>query len=231
MEQRWFKSEPLALTIDRENIDRDAGIIRNVIMAQAGPAKGHGVWLEESFIDQLVAYDQKHFSTNGLKARFGHPAMSDTTMGTQMGYFRNFRKEGTAAVADLHLLEAADKSPSKPGMREWMLSMAEEATDFVMSSIVFNPSGGYQYSPETGERVDFEGNTPPFERERVFVDFDATKGAAHYYTDLVESGAATDKLFSTQFNRDKFAVRVVEFLEENDDVLQFIRSNFERIIQ
>lgn len=233
---RWLKSEPSILQIDPKNIDLENGIIRNVVMCQAGPAKGHGVHLEDSFIEALVAYDQKYFSETGLKARFGHPAMSDTTMGTQMGHFRNFQQDGSKALADLHLLDSADKSPTKPNMKEWMLSMAQESPDFVMSSIVFNPSGYYQYDPESGARVDVEMNywgdpIPKFKNERVYVDFNDEKGARHLYTDMVEAGAATDNLFGQQFNSDKFAVRVVEWFQENTDILAFVRANPSKIIE
>jgi len=234
--ERWLKSNPVALQFNSDQIDRDNGIIRDVIIVEAGAAKGHGVHLEESFIEHLINYDQQHFSDTGNKARFGHPSMSDSTMGTQMGYFRNFRKEEGRGIADLHLLKSADKSPTKPQMREWMLSMADEATDFVMCSIVFKPSGYYQYDPEDGSRVDLETSSwgrprVKFENERVYVDFNEEKGARHYYTDLVESGAATNSLYGQQFNQDKFAVRTIEWLQENPDILQFIRSNPHKILE
>lgn len=227
---RWFKSQPLPLSFKKGQIDADKGIIRDVVMCQPGPAKGHGVHLENSFVEKLIAYDQKHYSEgNGLKARFGHPAMSDTTMGSQMGYFRNFRYKDGDGIADIHLLDSAELSPKAPQMRSWMLSMAKEATDFVMSSIVFAPSGYYQYDPETGDKVELDVDrwgyyTAKFKNERVYVDFDEEKGARHYYTDLVEAGAATNSLFSQQFNRDKFAVRTIEWLQENNDILTFIKK-------
>lgn len=226
----WLKSEPLPFQFNGEKIDVENGILHDVVMAQVGPVKGHGYHLEQGFIDSLVAYDQEHHSENGLKARFGHPAMSETTMGTQMGHFTNFRIKEGQAVADLKLLNAADHSPKAPNMKEWMLGMAQEAPDFVMSSIVFKPSGYYQYDPENGNRVDIEMNSwgdpyPEYENERIYVDFNEQQGARHLYTDLVESGAATDSLFSQQFNADKFAVRTIEWLQGNDDILSFIREN------
>lgn len=234
--ERWLKSEPFNLNFSPEQIDEENGIIRDVVMAQVGPAKGHGYWLEQGFIDRLVAYDQKHYSENGLKARFGHPAMSDTSMGKQMGYFKNFRVRGGDAIADLHLLESANLSPSQPGMRKWMLSMAKEATDFVMSSIVFRTFSFYQYDPEDGQRVDLEVDRwgdprTKFKNERVYVDFNEENGDRHLYTDLVEAGAATNALFGQQFNQDKFAVRVVSFLQENADILSFIQANPQKIIE
>ena len=234
--ERWLKSEPFNLNFTPEQIDEENGIIRDVVMAQVGPAKGHGYWLEQGFIDRLVAYDQKHHSEKGLKARFGHPAMSDTTMGKQMGYFKNFRVREGDAIADLHLLESANLSPSNPGMRQWMLSMAQEAADFVMSSIVFRTFSFYQYDPEDGQRVDLEIDRygdprTKFNNERVYVDFNEENGDRHLYTDLVEAGAATNALFSQQFNQDKFAVRVVSFLQENPDILSFIQANPQKIVE
>lgn len=234
--ERWLKSEPLNLNFTPEQIDEENGIIHDIVMAQVGPAKGHGVWLEQEFIDRLVEYDLKHHNENGLKARFGHPAMSDTTMGKQMGYFKNFRVRGSQAVADLHLLKSADLSPSMPGMREWMLSMAQEAKDFVMSSIVFKAYTYYQYNPEDKERVKLELNRfeepiAKYGGERVYVGFDEANGDRHKYTDIVESGAATEALFSQQFNQDKFAVRVVSFLQENADILSFIQANPHKIVE
>lgn len=230
--ERWLKSKPYTLSFSEEQIDVENGILRDVVMVQAGEAKGHGVHIEASTVEKIVKYDNRHYKKNGLKARFGHPALSDTTMGTQMGYFHNFRYDEGKAYADLHLLDAADASPSKPNMKSWMLQMAQEASDFVMSSIVFRPSGYYQYDPETGDRVDFKSEwDAPHSKEKIYVDFNTRLGAQHFYTDMVESGAATDALFSTQFNSDKFAVRTINWLRENHDILSFVQQNPHKIIE
>lgn len=233
---RWIKSNPISVHFAAGNVDHESGIIRDVVMCEAGPAKGHGVHLEESFIAQLVAFDQKHYQESGIKARFGHPSLSDTTMGTQMGYFKNIRQRENQAIGDLHLLDSAEISPTKPGIKSWMLSMANEAEDFVMSSIVFAPSGYYQYSPEEGVRVDLATNNwgepiPVFPEETIYVDLNEDKGGRHLYTDLVEAGAATSNLFAQQFNEDKFAVRTVAWLQDNPDILAFVRSNPNKIVQ
>lgn len=244
---RWLKSQPLGIVFAKgtaaENIDQENGILRNVVMAQVGEAKGHGFHLEQEFISDLIAYDNKHHKQSGVKARFGHPSLSDTTMGSQMGIFRNFSVDGERAVADLHLLEAAELSPSNPGMRSWMLKMAEERPDFVMSSIVFKPGAYYQRDDKSKKRYcycyeeyqDEEGYKrqrwvgPRKEFGKVFVEFG--KKGEHFYTDLVEAGAATDSLFSQQFNRDKFAVRAVEFVQENADLHDFLKEHPEKLIE
>lgn len=236
-ETRWFRSAPVSPEFNVDNIDAEAGIIRDVVMVQEGEAKGHGVHLESEFVEALVRYDKANFSKIGLKARFGHPSASSETMGTQMGVFHNFRKrekdEKMQAIADLHLLEAADESPTHPGMRSWVLKMAGERPDFIMSSIVFRGSGFYQRKPN-GNKHRLEPATDwmdeyPWKNYKeewgeIFVEFDADNGAEHFYTDLVESGAATDQLFGTRANPDLFVSRAHQFLDDNPDLKRFIQQ-------
>lgn len=238
MAKNFLKSSPVVLQFAAADIDASNGVIKNVVMLQSGPAKGHGYHLEAEFVENLINYDKKNLSQSGLKARFGHPAMSDTTMGTQMGYFKNFRydQDREAGIADLHLLDSADKSPSKPQMKSWMLSMAKEATDFVMSSIVFRSSSFYQYDPESKMKVELDVDRwgdprPKFRNERIYIGFNEAKGDRHFYTDLVEAGAATDSLFSQQFNQDKFAVQAVEFLQEHPAIHNFLKENPQKLIE
>lgn len=230
---RWLRSRPAAAGFTPDKIDAEAGILRDVVMVQEGEAKGHGVRLSADFIYDLVAYDKKNFSNRGLKARFGHPSASSETMGTQAGVFRNFRTREAGmqgpvqAIADLHLLEAADESPTHPGMRSWILKMAAEQPDFIMSSIVFQASGYYQ-KKANGHKVyinsEYDANP---ELGDVYVDFGAD--GEHYYTDLVEQGAATDSLFSTKVNPDFFVSRAHQWLDDNPDIRQFVKDNPQRV--
>lgn len=225
-------------------IDHEQGILYDVVMVEEGEAKGHGVHLDGEFVSNLVQYDNKHYKKNGIKARFGHPSASSETMGTQMGVFKNIRERETKgkmqAIADLHLLEAADESPTHPGMRSWVLKMAEEQPDFIMSSIVFQASGYYIKKGEKkhAAQIDYtewsakwvyeteDGQWEPIKKnEKIFVAFDEKDGAAHLYTDLVEQGAATDNLFSTKVNTHLFAAQVDEFLSEHPHLLEFIKQN------
>lgn len=236
---RWLKSQPL-VSFNDSKIDEENGIIRDVVMCQVGPAKGHGVNLEQEFVDALIEYDNQHFNNNGVKARFGHPAMSDTTMGTQMGVFKNFRVRGDQAIADLHLLDSAEKSPTKPGMKSWMLSMAKERPDFVMCSIVFKVGDYYQRKPDgskyqiwyykeikdENDEVDYKWVRKNEEYGEVYVSL-----GEHHYTDLVEAGAATDSLFSQQFNQDKFAVQAVQFVQDHPALHNFLKENPDKLVE
>jgi hypothetical protein len=227
---RWLKSEPTAALTKAPKVDADEGIIYGVVMAEEGPARGHGVELDEAFIRDVVRYDRAHYQDRGLKARFGHPSMSNEVMGTQMGFFKNYRVQKAArngktihqAVADLHLLAAANESPTHPGMREWVLKMAQEAPDFMMCSIVFMPQMYFQRDAE-GKKVkveyDADGWLTDPEMGPVYAQL-----ADHYYTDLVEQGAATEKLFSAQFNPDNMAVRAAEWLSDNPAVIDLLEK-------
>ncbi len=230
-EIRWLRSRPASAGFAPEKVDAENGILRDVVMVEEGEAKGHGVWLDEDFIRDITEYDLRHFSNRGLKARFGHPSASSETMGTQMGFFKNFRTRRSngklQSIADLHLLESADESPTHPGMRSWMLKMAAERPDFVMMSIVFRASGYFQ-KKANGHKVyigsEWDANPDLGE---VFVEF-GDKGE-HFYTDAVEAGAATESLFATKMNPDFFVSRAHQWLDDNPDILDFVKANPQRV--
>jgi hypothetical protein len=139
-------------------------VIRDVSVTTEGEALGHGVWLEEEFVQAVV--DQGNALKMGAKARFGHPTMCSQALGTYLGRFKNFRMmdSGTGkskAIADMHLSESAKKSPSgnihdyhffyddgeeadgKELGEKWFASIKKlEGADFVDSPAA-NPDGLY----------------------------------------------------------------------------------------
>lgn len=235
---RWLRSRPTPGGFSPDKVDAEKGILYDVVMVEEGPAKGHGVHLEAEFISDLVAYDKRTYGTRGVKARFGHPGASDNTMGMQMGFFRNIRKreEGgkMQAIGDLHLLASADLSPERKEMRQWVLSMAAEAPDFIMSSIVFQGSGHYQRKPNGNKHrmeTDIEGGFENYNPEwgKVFVEFG--ENGSHYFTDLVDEGAATNNLFSqAALNPHLFIVQAETILEDYPQLKQFIVSHPEKVL-
>lgn len=236
---RRLKSMPVLLKFEPSNIDAENGIIRDVVMVEEGEAKGHGVHLESEFVTNLVAFDQANFSDRGVKVRLGHPGLSDDPQGTQLGFMKNVRKrkseEGKMqGIADLHLLDSADDSPSKPGMKSWVLKMAKEAPDFIMSSIVFKPSGYYQRKPNGHKhRLEYDYKTETWniveEWGKIFAEFDEESGASHYYTDLVEAGAATDQLFSNQANPHLFVAQFGTWLDDHPEIRNFIQQHPDKV--
>lgn len=228
-ETKWLKSGRVDFA-QAGKVDFDKRIIPGVIMCQVGEAKGHGVHLEQEFIESGIAYANKHHSKIGMKARFGHPSMSNETLGTEMGRFKNFKVVDDKMVADLHLFESANLSPTHPGMGDWILSMAEEDPAAIMCSIVFTPDHYYQYG-ESGEKIkvweyDEDGNwVSANSKLKIYVALSEL-----HFCDIVDQGAATDKLFSADFNQDKFSVIATEFLNEYPQVDQFIQQNPDKLL-
>lgn len=203
LELSELRSLPVRLDFSNAQVDAENGIIRDVVMAEEGEAKGHAIHLDAEFIESLVSFDKANFSKNGVKTRFDHPRSS--AMGSQLGRMKNVRKrEGKGkmqAIADLHLLQAAKISPTHGDMFSWVISMAEEDPEFIMSSIVFKPAGYFQRKPNGNKKkiwqYDEDGNWLRFDEKlgKVFVVF-----GEHYYTDLVDDGAATSNMFRKETN-------------------------------
>ncbi len=227
-----FKSERVSLAASvaaGAHVDQEARIISDVILCQVGEAKGHGVHLEQSFIDAGIAYAQKHYTKIGMKCRFGHPAMSNDALGTEVGKYYNFRVLDDKMLADLHIYKSANLSPTHPGAGDWILSMAEEDPSAIMTSIVFVPGKEYQYD-ENGNKIivneyDSEGNyIRANSKMKTYVEL-----AELWGNDLVDEGAATDKLFSAIANPDKFAVIATQFLDEHPKIAEWLGSNPEKL--
>jgi len=66
-------------------IDRENRIMYGVSVCTAGEARGHGVMLDDEFIDNVVSFGNSWKS--GVKSRFGHPLSSAEPLGTAVGKF------------------------------------------------------------------------------------------------------------------------------------------------
>lgn len=230
LEARWLKSDRVNFA-GRGKVDADAGVIYDVILCQVGEAKGHGVNLEQSFIEEGIAYAQKHFAKLGMKCRFGHPAMCNDALGSEVGRFKNFKVVADKMVADLHVYESANLSPTHPGAKDWLLSMAQEDPAAIMCSIVFSINEYYQYD-EDGKKVRVYYYTDKGEwvsANRKIKTYVSLKD--FMFTDLVDEGAATDKLFSAGLNADKFAVMATELLNENPAIDQFVKEHPQKLVE
>lgn len=229
---KLFKSGRVSFAASKDagsKVDKANRIISDVILCQVGEAKGHGVHLEQSFIEAGIAYAQKHYSTIGMKCRFGHPAMSNDALGTEVGKFYNFRVVDDKMVADLHIYASANLSPTHPGAGDWILSMAEEDPSAIMCSIVFTVDHFYQYHEGKAYEVEPDYSHSRSRWKSSSKDYEYNPNEPVYVamgelwaTDLVDEGAATDKLFSATVNPDKFAVIATQFLDEHPKIAEFL---------
>jgi hypothetical protein len=169
-----------------DDINEEIGIIKGVTLAREGIAKGHGVHLDSKFISDLV--DLGNQEEKGIKARFGHPSMYAESLGTYIGRFKNFRVDGKKAKADLYMDKVARKSP-KGDLYGYVFEMAKNNPDMFGNSIVFK-AGESRYEQELNE------NEEVINKEYVSI-------VALMASDLVDTPAATESLFSAEIHLNK----------------------------
>ena len=208
---KWFSSDFLRATPEGA-VDESRGVIEGVSVCTVGEAKGHGVNLDSEFIERVAELGAE--KNQGLKARFGHPNMCSTALGTFIGRFKNFAVDGNQVRADLCLSNAASDTPHGD-LRAYVLGLAQNEPDMFGTSIVFTPGPAY-IRGEDGEKVyEFDRNTD----EAVFVECDSLHAC-----DAVDEPAANDGLFS-QFTGETMAGQITEFLDLHPQVLNAVSEN------
>lgn len=202
---RTYLNTPAIYAQSASKVDRENGIISNIVVTAIGEAKGHNIHLNGKFIDDVVALAGENKA--GIKARFGHPNICATALGTYLGRYKNYHRVGDQVLADLHLDTSAKKSPNGD-LYEYVLDMAENNPDMFGASIAFKQGEAIKELSEIdGKKV-----------EKSFATIKAL-----YATDLVDSPAATNGLFEA-FHEDDFASQVTMFLDEHPQIYELLDS-------
>jgi len=228
-DHEWMLSAALSTEdVPLKAVKADEGVIEGVAVVTEGEARGHGVFLDQEFVDDVIT--QGNARRTGLKVRFGHPNMSSTALGTFLGRAKHFRREvvrGKAlARADLYLSQAAAETP-QGDLRAYVLSLAKEDAKAFGMSIVFERKGYYRRTPK-GKKVrpgdDDWKEAPP----KDFVELKAL-----HASDMVDTPAANPNgLFSASpWSRDTWAGQVTEFLDLHPDVFRLVEEHPEVVEQ
>jgi hypothetical protein len=189
-----------------DSISEEEGIIRGISVVREGEAKGHNLFINSQFLDDVVRLGNDR--TAGIKARFGHPNLCSTALGTYLGRYKNFRRIDNKVIADLHLDQSAKTSP-KGNLYEYVLQLARTNPDMFGASISFKRG------------------------ESTFESFQAENGGQKkeyatitdlYATDLVDDPAATDGLFEA-FQHDDLSSQVTEFLDSHPELFTLIEKH------
>ena len=175
-------------------VDREEGILHDVAVVTKGEARGHGVHLDDAFLDAVVSQGNEH--SQGLKVRFGHPTMSGPAVGTYLGRLKEFYRDGNVVRANLYMSSMAEISP-KGNLAEYVYSMAEREADMFGMSIVFAP----------GKNVEKD--------DRQFATLDTLHGA-----DVVDDPAANDSMFDSG----TLAQEVTQFIDAHPEVLDILAN-------
>ena len=204
-----YLSTPAVFATPLGNIDRHAGIIYGVTIAQEGPAKGHGAFIDRTFLLSIV--DNAAQKPAGIKARFGHPNMCSTALGSYLGRFKNYSYSGNSVKADLYLDETARNSPSGD-LFSYVLDMAGKNPDMFGASIYFQSTDSHF------QKEDIDGKEVNKEYFRLL----DLRG-----TDIVDEPAATNGLFSAT----TFTGIATQFLDENPEIAELIFSKPANVIE
>lgn len=168
-------------------VDFDKRIIYDVVLIEPNrEATGHGMYVDQTMVNQVIELGQAGPEI-GFKAKFDHPSMCFSSMGSQLGRLRNFREgDNGKAIADLHVGSYTKDAPGGD-MGKWLLSVAEEDPNQVGFSIVFSSAESKNYEPSENE----DANDPKFLYPHARID-------AFYGADVVDEGAATSSLFQAE---------------------------------
>lgn len=213
-------------------VDREKGIIHGIAVVTMGEARGHGVFLDEEFIDETVKNGNN--LPKGLKSRFGHPNMSSSAVGTLLGRVKNFRKDMESGVpiarGDLHLTESAKSAPGGD-LYTHVLDLAENDPDQFGTSIVFERGNVYKRDNSGNKifRYDQDGTRNNEYENTVSNEYVEQKTLRA--DDVVDEPAANpDGLFS-MFSSGQPAAIVTQFLDENPDIWEMFKDeNVEDVI-
>jgi hypothetical protein len=210
------KSAPVFFRAAGEQIDSEAGVIKDIVIIQGGKDKYGENW-DTTALEQIV--EMGNAQGLGVKSRFGHPNMCDTTLGSFIGRYKNHRigtttrtdngetKEVPCVLADLHMDTIAKESP-KGNLYDYILGMSQRNSDMFGNSIVYIPN-----EPERKTEQQPDGTSKEIEYQRV---------NSYLASDLVDSPAATDSLFKDTTN---FAATATQFLDENPEIFDLVSKN------
>ena len=227
-------------------VDRETRTLHDVQITLEGEAKGHKVWLDRKFCEDVAAAGNAAGDA-GVKVRFGHPAMCSDALGTYLGRAKNFRvvdvtrkesgEPAAGVVADVELDEHADRTA-------WVLDMSESAPDTFGQSIVFTyadykvrDADGVEHS-RNAECVD--GVEDPDSKTgkvitKTFAEWMSQSADGKVYavlgkllgTDFTDAPAATDGVFSDT----SLAAEAEQMLDEHPQILEVVERNPDSVRQ
>ena len=123
--------------VSGSKVDRESGVIQGVSVITEGIAKGHGILIDGTTLEQVKACAEQF--SDGVRVKINHGTGFDSIVGV----LRNFRIDGLKLIADLHLLRNHE-------MRERLFEIAEAMPGSVGLSIVFTgeneKKGGKEYA-------------------------------------------------------------------------------------
>ena len=179
-------------------VDRDANVIRGMVIAQEGPFKSEGRGEFNGKAIREIVKMAKADHPEGLKSRFAHPTESDDGIGKLLGRVKNpfiakMEKDDVeilVARGDLHMNPTAMEEPPGGGrpLGDYVMALAESDPDALSSSLIIEPREEMRLDKKDRPMLDDEGaELPP-------LWFPVRLHAS----DIVDTGDAVDGLLSAE---------------------------------
>jgi hypothetical protein len=221
-------------------IDTENEVLHDVQITLEGEAKGHGVWLDRQFCEDVAAAGNATGDV-GLKVRYGHPAMCSDAIGTELGRAKNFRVvdlnrtvdgetvKAAGVVADVYLLKSAHAAP-QGDIAKHVLETAKEDPGQFGQSIVFTYADWKVKDADGSDHSYIEECECDDETKRKsFDDWFGQSADGKVYavlgklhgSDFTDTPAATDGVFSTG----TLAEEADQMLDEHPQILEVLEKN------
>lgn len=199
-----------APSIGPVGVDREAKVIRGMVVAQAGPFKSQGRGeFDDVSLQQIVALMQKE--PVGLKSRFAHPTLSDDGLGRFLGRVSNPRLDKvavrrgdqvvtlSAVRGDLHLDPTSFETPNG-NLGKYVLDLAESDPDAFSSSLVLKADQELRLDAKSKKPLtDASGKSlPPLWRPKEL-----------HASDVVDRGDAVDGILSAELSAENLPDEIV----------------------
>jgi len=123
-----FQSAALSFSAG-SRVDKTAGIIYGVSVITEGPARGHGVMIDQTTLAQMKRGAESY--SGGLKVKISTGKAHRGDFAEIVGTLQGFRIADSKLVADLHLLDNAED-------RAFVLEVAEKMPDAFGLSVAFS---------------------------------------------------------------------------------------------
>lgn len=182
-------------------VDRENKALMGFVVAELGEAKGHGVDLDETTLDQLM--EAGNGITGGAKMRFTHPNMSSDGLGKYLGRARNFRRDGNLLRADGFLGRSSFVTPNGD-LGSYVMDLAEEDPDAFGASVAIRAEREQRLEKDGTPKKGPDGNPllPVLRVKKL------------HAVDVVDQPAATSAMFSTDDAPDAWARKATAFADE-----------------
>lgn len=117
----FLRTSPLYHRVGK--VDREANVIFGCKLIQTGPVNDERPFIiDQGTLSQVLTFAR--MAKKGLKARFTHPNLCSDGLGRHLGRWKNFRQNGEAIFADLHLAQTSFSTPHG-NLGGYVLDMAE----------------------------------------------------------------------------------------------------------